>query len=132
MLQGAEGCQLSKPILPTEEELARVCFDGWIGNKGDPAWDDADEYVKDMFRGEARYILAHLAPRAAELEQALYLCLQELSYVQEPGCGCKERHLCASGRGRDLIDEGMKLLGVADLGSESVLTARRKLEESNG
>ena len=68
-----------------------------------------------------------LAERVEELETALYDATVELCYVQEPGCGCKERHLCASYRGKDLIEKGMELLGVKDLSAESLAQARAAL-----
>ena len=58
-------------------------------------------------------------------EELLYLCIRELSYVQEPGCRCKNRHLCASGHGADLIERGMEFLNLKDLSAETYGQARK-------
>ncbi len=50
-----------------------------------------------------------------ELRKLLYLCIQELSYVQEAGAGLS---LCASSKGASLVEQGMKLLGIASLGPD--------------
>ena len=59
-----------------------------------------------------------MSERQQQLEDLLYQCVLELSYVQEPGCGCKRRHLCASSLGADLVERGMRLLEVKDLSAE--------------
>jgi len=73
-----------------------------------------------------------LAERVKQLEAALYDATVELCYVQEPGCGCEERHLCASGRGKDLVEKGMELLGVKDLSAETWEQARAALAGKKG
>ena len=51
----------------------------------------------------------------AKLRWYLYMCIQELEYVQ-----CAEDHSqCASSKGRGLVREGMKLLGVPDLSADT-------------
>jgi hypothetical protein len=56
--------------------------------------------------------------------ELLYQCLIELSYVQEiENCGSG---LCASARGKELIEEGMKFLGVTDLSAESLAAGERR------
>ena len=50
----------------------------------------------------------------AKLRYLLYEAIVELEYVQ-----CAEDHsLCASSKGKQIIDQGMKLLEVHDLSME--------------
>lgn len=51
-------------------------------------------------------------------EELLYLCIRELSYVQSVE-NCTSG-LCASAMGKDLIDEGMKFLGIKDLSGDTL------------
>jgi hypothetical protein len=46
-----------------------------------------------------------------ELEQLLYQAIVELAYVQES----PDHSLCASAKGKEIIERGTKLLGVEDL-----------------
>jgi hypothetical protein len=58
-------------------------------------------------------------------DELLYQCIRELEYVQSVE-NCSSG-LCASAAGRELIEEGMKALGVADLSGETLAeTARVK------
>ena len=53
-----------------------------------------------------------------ESEKLLYKAIVELSFVQEnPDCGSL---LCASSVGREIIEDGMKLLGVKNLSHEEL------------
>jgi len=52
--------------------------------------------------------------REAELRELLYRCIVELYYVQ-----CTDLEMCASSRGADLVESGMKLLGVKDLSEDT-------------
>ena len=53
-----------------------------------------------------------------EAEKLLYECIVELEYVQSVE-NCSSG-LCASSAGKDLIERGMKLLGVKDLSAETL------------
>jgi len=46
-----------------------------------------------------------------ELEQLLYQAIVELAYVQES----PDHSLCARAKQKEIVDRGMKLLGVEDL-----------------
>src|SRR5215475_11090506 len=64
----------------------------------------------------------------ADLEsvrELLYQCIVELEYVQSVE-NCNSG-LCKSAKGRDLIEQGMKLLGVADLSAELLPKGKRKV-----
>ena len=55
---------------------------------------------------------------ADEIRKLLYECIRELEYVQNvENCGSG---LCASEKGNELIEQGMKLLGVTDLSAETI------------
>lgn len=54
------------------------------------------------------------------IECLLYEAIRELAYVQES----PDHSLCASAKGAEIIERGMKLLGVPDL-AEDELTAVR-------
>lgn len=56
------------------------------------------------------------SPRTVRAKALLYECLVELEYVQSVE-NCTSG-LCASAKGRDLIERGMKLLNVKDLSAE--------------
>ena len=57
-------------------------------------------------------------PGSDEIRKLLYECIRELDYVQSvENCGSG---LCASAKGKDLIEQGMKLLGVTDLSAETI------------
>jgi hypothetical protein len=53
------------------------------------------------------------------LRKALYLCIKELDYVQSGVENCHSG-LCASAMGKELVEKGMKLLGVSHLSKESL------------
>lgn len=58
-----------------------------------------------------------------ELRKLLYECIKELEYVQIVSPNCAENGgggLCASSKGKELIKQGMKLLGVKDLSAETI------------
>ena len=57
---------MSKSILLDEEELARVCFEGFPECEGG-SWESLAGWEKDLFLAEARVILAIIAPRFQEL-----------------------------------------------------------------
>lgn len=50
------------------------------------------------------------------LRKLLYRAILELGYVQE----MEDHSLCASAEGKDVIEKGIKLLGVADLSYEEL------------
>lgn len=50
----------------------------------------------------------------AKLRYLLYAAIVELSYVQE----AEDHSQCASAKGQEIINRGMKLLGVDDLSQE--------------
>jgi len=54
-----------------------------------------------------------------EAEKLLYECIVELMYVQSSFEACGSR-LCATSQGKELIERGMKLLGVEDLSAETL------------
>lgn len=58
-------------------------------------------------------------PGSDEIRKLLYECIKELEYVQlaKDGCGSGT---CASSKGQELIEKGMKLLGVSDLSAETI------------
>jgi hypothetical protein len=66
------------------------------------------------------------APAMRELQEFLYLCVRELSYVQE----AEDWSQVKSSHGGNLVDRGMKLLGVADLSTESI-PPERVLDEAS-
>lgn len=55
------------------------------------------------------------------LREALYACIVELEYVQSVE-NCNSG-LCASAKGKDLIEQGMRLLGVKDLSAEALASS---------
>jgi hypothetical protein len=52
-----------------------------------------------------------------EAKQLLYRAIRELQYIQEMSCGSG---LCATSEGKAIIDAGMKILGVPDLGKDEL------------
>lgn len=50
-------------------------------------------------------------PREMTAESLLYECVRELQYVQDAAEACGS-NLCASALGKELVDDGMKCLGV--------------------
>lgn len=46
-----------------------------------------------------------------QTEKLLYEAIRELGYVES----CEDHSLCASGVGKEIIDRGMRLLGVKEL-----------------
>jgi len=52
------------------------------------------------------------------LRKLLYRAVKELGYVQE----MEDHSLCASAEGKEVVEEGMKLLGVPDLSYEELPT----------
>lgn len=53
------------------------------------------------------------------LRKLLYECFRELEYVQNASEGCGSGS-CASAKGRELVEQGMELLGVTDLSAETI------------
>jgi hypothetical protein len=69
------------------------------------------------------YAEASSAASEAELKlkRILYRAVVELSYIQEIACEFvpkKHHDLIASAEGAEIVSEGMKLLGVAELSAE--------------
>lgn len=58
------------------------------------------------------------------IEDLLYLAVRELAYVQEVE-NCNSG-LCATSAGKDLVERGMKALGVTSL-EEETLPAQKQL-----
>jgi hypothetical protein len=50
------------------------------------------------------------------LRKLLYRAIVELGYVQE----MEDHSMCASAEGQAVVEDGMKLLGVADLSEEEL------------
>jgi len=65
-----------------------------------------------------------LAWRKDKAEALLYKAIKELDYVQSVE-NCTSG-LCASAEGKELIERGMKLLGVKDLSAETLDRAERQ------
>ena len=63
-----------------------------------------------------------LAARHDEVNSMLYRAVRELEYVQSVE-NCNSG-LCASAEGRDVVEAGMKLLGVADLSGDTLATTK--------
>lgn len=58
--------------------------------------------------------------REVELKKLLYRAVVELSYIQETACEYTKRYdLIATTEGADIIEQGMRLLGVKDLSVEA-------------
>lgn len=65
--------------------------------------------------------------KPSEIESLLYDCIVELSYVQE----AEHHSMCASANGKELIEHGMKLLGVRDLSAETLVNATRSASKES-
>lgn len=55
----------------------------------------------------------------ADLRKMLYRAVRELEYVNSLA-GTEYRELVASGEGKEIVEVGMKLLGVADLSEDEL------------
>lgn len=57
------------------------------------------------------------------MEKMLYRAIVELAYIQAIACehvSKKYQNLIASAEGAEIVEKGMKLLGVADLSAEEL------------
>ena len=62
-----------------------------------------------------------MGSKGFEIRELLYRCVKELDYVQSvENC---HSGLCASAEGKELIEIGMKALGVKDLAAETLPAA---------
>jgi hypothetical protein len=93
-----------------------------------PATAEQSVAVKGNVRADVEKLRAAAPPESgttpphSEAEKLLYLCIRELSYIQSvENC---ESGLCATSLGEELIDRGMKALGVADLEAETLATTK--------
>ena len=60
-----------------------------------------------------------------EVKSLLYDAILELSYVQEFEDGWP-REMIASAKGKQIVERGMKLLGIKDLSAENWKAVKRK------
>jgi hypothetical protein len=78
------------------------------------------EYVR-------REVYDALEARLEAVNSMLYRAVRELEYVQSVE-NCNSG-LCASAEGRDVVEAGMKLLGVADLSGDTLATTKMSPKE---